>query len=183
MRFLIVFMLVLCPSLRIVAFLCKESELKRRIIIFLIVPALFLSLTLLWLSFDWLGLAGKFSKKKIPKKFSIFWKLGWERYQKKLKAWVYKTRFQEKSKDTRLKFRRRRSKSADSMSYFRPRNQPVLLRSRKLSGHWDRNGCCYHSSNPCSKQFSLLISGPTGLLIISCVRWVLTNTPFLVRWG
>ena len=133
---MIVFMLVLCPSLRIIAFLCKESELKRRIIIFLIVPALFLSLTLLWLSFDWLGLAGKFSKKKNSKKiFEILKTWLGAISKKKLKAWLYKTRFQEKSKDSRLKFRRRRSKSADSMSYFRPRNQPVLLRSRKLSGH------------------------------------------------
>ena len=39
--------------------LVEESELEKRILIFLVLPALVLFFSLIWLSFDWFGFIGK----------------------------------------------------------------------------------------------------------------------------
>ena len=89
-----------------------ESELERRIFIFLTVPALVLFFTLLWLSIDWIGLAGKDNSRLEP-------------VQTDFSVWLMKIREEQNSIHDEKNIRRVRSKSwtIDSWSHSRSRSK------------------------------------------------------------
>ena len=103
-------------------FLTRESELERRIMIFLVLPALVLFITLLWLSVDWFGLIGE---SPFANRISV-----WYSSKKTILVWLCNRRTKHKSINIECKpahFRQPSLETWSRCSRLRSKPQPDSL--------------------------------------------------------